>query len=299
MDRDQRSRKAQFASWIGIVGNLLLAAMKGAAGWVSGSRALIADAAHSASDVVSSIAVLAGVRYASKPPDKEHPYGHGKAENIAAIIVSILLIFAGIEIAWSSINVFWDDKLEAPTGIALLAVIISIISKEVLFQYKYRLGKRINSPALVTDAWHHRSDALSSLGVLVGVGGAMIGERIGWSQLVYLDPIAGVAVALLIIVLGYKMARESIDLVLENVLDNKESKRFILTAKSVTGVKQIDEIRARVHGAYVVVDLKISVDAALDVEEAHHISKNVKHKLMREHEDVNDVLVHINPYTPD
>lgn len=276
MDQEQRNRKAQFASWVGIVGNLLLAAIKGAAGLVSGSRALIADAAHSASDVVSSIAVLAGIRYANKPPDKEHPYGHGKAENIAAIIVSILLILAGLEIAWTSVKVFWGEKPSAPTGIALIAVIISIVSKEMLYQYKYRLGRRINSPALVTDAWHHRSDALSSLGVLVGVGGAMIGERIGWSQLVYFDPVAGIVVALLIIGLGYKMARESIDLVLENVLDDDESNRFILTAKSVSGVKQVDEIRARVHGAYVVVDLKISVDADLDVKKAHHISKNVK-----------------------
>ncbi|MFD2759912.1 cation diffusion facilitator family transporter [Lentibacillus juripiscarius] len=298
MDQEQRNRKAQFASWVGIVGNLLLAAIKGAAGLVSGSRALIADAAHSASDVVSSIAVLAGIRYANKPPDKEHPYGHGKAENIAAIIVSILLILAGLEIAWTSVKVFWGEKPSAPTGIALIAVIISIVSKEMLYQYKYRLGRRINSPALVTDAWHHRSDALSSLGVLVGVGGAMIGERIGWSQLVYFDPVAGIVVALLIIGLGYKMARESIDLVLENVLDDDESNRFILTAKSVSGVKQVDEIRARVHGAYVVVDLKISVDADLDVKKAHHISKNVKNKLMQEHGDVNDVLVHINPYSP-
>ncbi|GAA0430673.1 cation diffusion facilitator family transporter [Lentibacillus halophilus] len=299
MDQKQRNRKAQTASWVGIAGNVLLAVIKGIAGWVSGSRALIADAAHSASDVVSSIAVLAGIRYADKPPDKEHPYGHGKAENVAAIIVSIMLILAGLEIAWSSIQVFWSERPSAPTEIALIAITISIISKEALYQYKYRLGKRINSPALVTDAWHHRSDSLSSLGVLFGVGGAMIGEWIGWSQLVYLDPIAGIVVALLIIILGYTMARESIDLMLENVLDDEKSRRFILTAQHVSGVKQIDEIRARVHGSYVVVDLKISVDASLDVENAHDISKNVKNKLMHDHNDVNDVLVHINPYSPD
>ncbi|TMN22430.1 cation diffusion facilitator family transporter [Lentibacillus cibarius] len=299
MDQQQRSRKAQLASWVGITGNLLLSVMKGIAGWLSGSRALIADAVHSASDVVSSVAILAGIRYANKPPDKEHPYGHGKAENIAAMIVSILLILAGFEIAWSSVKVFWGEKPSAPTGVALAAVIISIVAKEMLYQYKFRLGKRINSPALTADAWHHRSDALSSFGVLLGVGGAMIGERLEVNQLVYLDPIAGVIVALFIIILGYKMARESIDLVLENVLDDEESKQYIVTAKNVQGVKQVDEIRARTHGAYVVVDLKVSVDAALDVEEAHYISKRVKNKLMNDHEDVHDVLVHINPYSTD
>lgn len=297
MKQEQRNRKAQFASWLGIIGNLLLAIIKGIVGWVSGSRALIADAVHSASDVISSVTVLAGIRAANKPPDKEHPYGHGKAESIAAIIVSILLILVGVEIAWSSLQVFWGDTPQAPTGIALIAVVISIICKELMYQYKYRLGKRINSPALMADAWHHRSDVLSSIGVFFGVAGAIIGDQIGYGQLVYLDPLAGIIVALFIMRIGYQMVRESIHMVLENVLDEEESKRFTVTTENVTGVLQVDDLRARSHGQYVVVDLKISVDPTLNIEKGHHISKQVKQALMTEHDDVSDVLVHINPYS--
>lgn len=297
MDQHQRNRKAQFASWVGIIANVFLSVLKGIAGWISGSRALIADAAHSASDVGSSVAVLAGVSFANKPPDKEHPYGHGKSENIATIIVSMLLIVVGIEIAWSSIKIFWGERPSAPTGLALLVTVFAIVSKELLFQYKKRLGKRINSPALTADAWHHRSDSLSSIGVLLGVGGATLGEFININGLVYLDPVASIVVALFIISLGYKMARESFDIVLENVLSEEESKRFIRTVENVPGVIKVDKLLARVHGAYVVIDLKISVNAALNVEKAHHISKEVKHKLMTDHEDVNNVFVHINPYS--
>ncbi|SDC23491.1 cation diffusion facilitator family transporter [Pelagirhabdus alkalitolerans] len=297
MNQIQRSRKAQFASWIGIIGNLLLAVMKGVVGWLSGSHALVADAAHSASDVISSITVLAGVRAANKPPDKEHPYGHGKAESISAIIVSILLIIVGFEIAWSSLQVFWGEAIIAPRGMALIAITISIVSKELMYQYKNRLGKRINSPALMADAWHHRSDVFSSMGVLIGVGGAIIGDQLGYAFLVYLDPLAGMIVALFIIRIGYQMIRKSIHMVLENILDEEESARFITTTKSITGVLQVDELRARSHGQYVVLDLKIGVDPALNVEKAHQISKRVKQALMNEHHDVSDVLVHVNPYS--
>lgn len=296
MKQVQRSQKAQFASWVGIIGNFLLAIIKGIIGWISGSHALIADAVHSASDVISSVTVLAGIRAANKPPDKEHPYGHGKAESISAIIVSILLILVGVEIASSSLQVFWGETPQAPTGIALIAVSISIICKELLYQYKHRLGKRINSPALMADAWHHRSDVLSSIGVFFGIGGAIIGEQIGYVQLVYLDPLAGIVVALFIMRIGYQMIRESIHMVLENILDEEESERFIVTTENVTGVLQVDDLRARSHGQYVVLDLKISVDATLNVEKGHQISKRVKRALMTEHDDVSDVLVHINPY---
>ncbi|WP_347861090.1 cation diffusion facilitator family transporter [Salimicrobium sp. PL1-032A] len=296
MDQSQRNRQAQVASWVGIIANICLSILKGIAGWISGSRALIADAVHSASDVISSIAVLAGVSIANKPPDDEHPYGHGKAENIATIIVSMLLILVGFEIAWSSIKVFWGEPPTSPTGLALIVTVIALAIKEILFQYKNRLGKRINSPALIADAWHHRSDALSSFGVLLGVGGAMLGKILGIDGLLYMDPIAGVVVAVFIIGLGYKMARESFDTVLENVLGEEESRRFIRTVEDVPGVVKVDKLLARVHGAYVIVDLKISVDARLDVEKAHLISKKVKHKLINDHEEVNNVLVHINPY---
>lgn len=296
LEQSQRLKKAQVASWVGIIGNLLLSLLQGIIGWISGSRALVADAIHSASDLVSSVTVLIGIRAANKPPDKEHPYGHGKWESISAIVISILLIIVAIEIAWSAVQVFWGEPPQVPLTIAFVAIIISIVGKELMYQYKYRLGKRINSPALIADAWHHRSDVLSSLAVLLGVGGAIIGEKIGFEQLVYLDPIAGIIVAIFIARIGYLVLKESSFMVLEEVLSEEDSQHFLETVKSIPGVIHIDDLRARKHGQYYILDIKISVDAALSVKEGHDIAHHVKDKLMQEHQDVNDVWVHVNPH---
>lgn len=150
-----RFQKAQFASIIGMVANVILAIIKGIGGVLGDSRALIADALHSASDVISSIAVLVGVRAAQKPPDSEHPYGHGKAENIATLIVSMLLIVVGFEILMDAVSAIWSNAKQSTHPLALYIVVFSIIVKEALFQYKNRLGKKIKSQAIIANAWHH------------------------------------------------------------------------------------------------------------------------------------------------
>ncbi|WP_096198912.1 cation diffusion facilitator family transporter [Bacillus sp. FJAT-45350] len=293
---ENRFKQAELATWIGIIVNGLLAIMKGIVGWLSGSRALIADAAHSASDVAGSIAILAGLRTAQKPPDKDHPYGHGKAENIATIIVAILLIVVGVEIAISSTKIFFGAAPVAPAGIALIAIVISILAKEAMFQYKYRLAKKINSSALMAEAWHHRSDVLSSIAAFVGVAGAIIGKSLGYPILIYLDPLAGLIVSIFVIKIGYELAKESCLIMLEQVLDKEQSKPFIQTVQHVAGVKRVDELLARNHGHYIVIDLKVSVESKLSVEEGHLISKNIKHKLLEDHQNVKKVFIHINPY---
>jgi cation diffusion facilitator family transporter len=293
-----RLKQAELATWIGIILNGLLAIMKGIIGWMSGSRALIADAAHSASDVAGSIAVLAGIRTAQKPPDKDHPYGHGKAENVATIIVGILLIIVGVEIIVSSSKALFDGVPVAPKGIALIAIIISIIIKELLFQYKARLAKKIKSSALLAEAWHHRSDALSSIAAFVGVLGAVVGQHVNYPFLMYLDPLAGVLVSLIVIKVGYSLSKESSLIVMEQVLDIENTKPFIETVKEIKGVKRVDELLARTHGHYIVVDIKVSVDPNLSVEKGHSISKEVKKVLLAKHSDIKRVFVHINPYQP-
>lgn len=293
---DKRFRQAEVATWVGIIVNGILAIMKGIIGWISGSRALIADAAHSASDVVGSIAVLAGLRTAQKPPDAEHPYGHGKAENIATIIVAVLLIVVGVEISISSSKVFFGEMPNAPSEIALIAILISIITKEVMFQYKYRLAKKINSPALLAEAWHHRSDVLSSVAAFIGVLGAILGKQFDYPVLIYLDPLAGILVALLVIKIGYSLAKESSLIMMEQVLDSNEIEPFMTTVASVPGVKRIDELLARTHGHYIVVDIRVGVDANISVAEGHNISKKVKRQLMQQHKAIKKVFVHINPY---
>jgi len=284
------------ATWIGIIVNILLTIIKGIGGVVSGSRALLADALHSASDIVGSIVVLLAVKIANKPPDEEHPYGHGKAENIASIIVALLLIVVGIEISISSIKVFFGKIPEAPGKIAIIILMISIIIKEFLFQYKIWLGKKYRSTALISEAWHHRSDSLSSIAALIGVSLAVIGEYLKISYLVYGDAIAGVIVSIIVIKVGYQLARDSANVVLEKVLSDEEIEVYKKTVLSIDGVIQIDQLLARTHGHYVVIDIKLSVDSTISVDEGHDIAVEVKTILLKQHSEIEDVLVHINPY---
>ena len=294
----QRFKKAEFAAWVGIVGNLILAALKAVVGYISGSKALIADAAHSASDVAGSFAVLIGLKAAKKPPDEDHPYGHGKAEPIAAIIVSILLILVGIEIGIRSAQTMYDGVETAPHWYAIVMVLVSILIKEVLFQYKYRLGKKLNSQALLANAWEHRSDAYSSLAALVGIGGALLGGYLGQSWLYYLDPLAGIIVSLFVIHMGYRLVMEAIHNTMDHVLHEEDTVEMRRTIERVPGVIAIDDLRAREHGHYVIVDVKIAVNPKITVSDGHDIGKEVKHRLIHEHARVSDVFVHINPYDP-
>lgn len=293
---ENHKRQVVFATWLGIVVNVFLTLLKGVVGFMSGSKALLADAAHSASDIVGSVVVLFGVRIAMKPADKEHPYGHGKAESISSIIVALILIVVGIEIAISSAKVFFGETPTVPGKIALIAIFVSLVIKELLFQYKYHLGKKINSIALISEAWHHRSDALSSGAALIGVGAAIIGSRFNISYLIYSDAIAGIIVSLIVIKVGYALAKDSSTMMMEQVLSKEESAKFNETVKHIEGVLKIDQMHARTHGHYVIIDIKISVDAALSIEEGHRIGKKVKHQLINNHKEVKDVLVHLNPY---
>ncbi len=297
---DQRFPKAEFAAWIGIVGNLALAALKGGVGYVSNSKALIADAAHSASDVAGSAAVLIGLKAAKKPPDSDHPYGHGKAESIAAIIVSMLLLLVGIEVGISAVQAIYNG-MEAPSayyGWAIAVIVFSIIAKEAMFQYKIRLGKKLSSQALIANAWEHRSDVFSSIAALIGVGGALLGVYLGYSWMYYLDPIAGILVSLLVLRMGYRLIMDSIHTTMDHVLHEDEAKELTEAVERVKGVIAVNELRAREHGHYVIVDTKISVNPKITVMEGHDIAKMVKHYLLSKFSHVSDVFVHVNPYDP-
>lgn len=196
-----RFKEAEFAAILSIGLNILLAVLKGIIGAISNSKALLADAVNSASDVVGSIAVYIGVRAAKRPPDEDHPYGHGKAESIAAIIVAVLLFMVGLEIGRSSIELFFQE-INAPGMIAIYAALFSIILKEWMFRYKIKLGKRINSDAITVNAYEDRTDVFSSLAALIGIGAAIAGERFGVEWLVYADPVAGLFVSIFCNVYG-------------------------------------------------------------------------------------------------
>lgn len=293
VENDKRHQQVQFAAWVGIIGNIVLAIVKGIIGWLANSKALLADAANSASDVVGSVAVLIGIRAAESPPDKDHPYGHGKAESIVSIIVSVLLFFVGFEIARSAINSFYEP-IEVPNIIAIYAVIFSIVVKELLFRYKYRLGKKYRSEALITDAWHHRSDVFSSFAALLGIGAAIVGDHIGIEWLAYADPIAGLFVSILIFKMTWDLGKQSIHNALDHVLHDEDTVEMRKTVLDVAGVLKIDEFLAREHGHYVIIDLKIAVDPTITVKQGHAIGKSVKEQLVKINH-VHDVRVHINP----
>lgn len=292
---DDRLAKAQFGAWVGIIGNVLLAAAKLVIGIMAKSQALIADAAHSASDVIGSIAVLIGLRAAEAPPDEDHPYGHGKAESIASIIVAVLLAIVGFEIGSSSVQSMFEP-LKAPGMIAVWAAIGSMAVKEWMFRYKYNLGKKLNSPSLIANAWEHRSDVYSSFAALIGIGGAILGEYLAIPWMVYLDPVAGVFVSALVLKMAYDILMESIHSTLDHVLHQEEKRPLIETCEAVPGVLRVDQLHAREHGHYVIVDVKVGVDPHITVEQGHAIGKRVKQALMKKHENVRDVFIHINPY---
>lgn len=294
---DDRLAKAQFGAWVGIIGNLALAGVKLVVGLLAKSQAMIADSVHSASDVVGSVAVLIGIRAAERPPDEDHPYGHGKAESISAIIVSVLLVVVGFEIGISSIKSFFSP-VEAPGFLAVWAAIGSMVVKEAMFRYKYNLGKKLNSQSLIANAWEHRSDVYSSFAALVGIGGAILGEWLGVPWMLYLDPAAGVFVSALVLKMSYNIMMESIHSTLDHVLHEEDTAEFRQRIESVPGVMRIDTLRARETGHYLIIDVKIGVNPHISVEEGHRIGKHVKQELLDHFPQVRDVFVHINPYDP-
>lgn len=286
------------ATWIGIIVNTLLAIIKAIGGVISGSKALLADALHSTSDIVGSIVILFAVKIAHKPPDEEHPYGHGKAENVASLIVALLLIVVGVEISFYSIKIFFGNVPTPPGTIALWIIIISILVKEALFHYKHYLGKKYNSSALVSEAWHHRSDSLSSLAALLGIVASILSDKFNIPFLIYGDAISGIIVSLIVVKVGYNLAKDSSLVIMEKVLtdDDKSVQAFKKTVMDIEGVKRIDTLYARTHGSYVIIDIKLSVESYLSIEEGHTIGKHVKDTLMDEYPQVENVLVHLNPY---
>ncbi|SFL64559.1 cation diffusion facilitator family transporter [Salibacterium qingdaonense] len=291
---DKRYRMVRFGAMIGIAGNVFLAIFKGITGIMTNSRALTADAVHSASDVVGSVAVLIGVRAANLPPDHDHPYGHGKAESVTAIIVAVLLFIVGVEIGLNALQGL-GEPVSIPGTAALYAIVFSIVVKEGMFRYKHFLGNKFNSEALITDAWHHRSDVFSSAAALAGVGASIAGNHLNITWMLYGDLAAGLFVSILIMKMAWTLGKTSIHNALDHVLHAEDTQEMREEINSVEGVLHVDEFFAREHGHYVIIDIKVAVDPSITVQEGHDIGKEVKERLLLDAK-VKDVFVHINPY---
>jgi len=289
MRNELKYKMGEKGTKIGIFVILSLALIKGTVGILGHSRALLADGLHSFSDVLTSIVVLIGLRIAKRPPDKTHPYGHGKAESIAAKTVAIILILIGAHFGIDNFKTIFAETLVAPRMITLWIAFLGSITQESLFQYKFKLGKRIGSSAVIADAWHHRSDAFTSLVVIIGIGGVRF---LGWR---WLDPLAGVIICIVIMVIGIKTFLTTTGDLMDATIDKKIRKRIEKEALRVEGVKRISDLRARRSGLNILVDLEIEVDSRLTVEEGHAIAVRVEKRILGEVEQVANVLVHVNP----
>lgn len=282
---------ATHVAFVTIIWNLLLSVCKLFAGIFAHSGAMISDAVHSASDVFSSIIVIIGVRIASRASDKEHPYGHERMECVASIILATVLCITGFGIGVSACkNIFSGNyaNLAIPGLFALIAALISIIVKEAMFWYTRYYAKKIDSGALMADAWHHRSDALSSVGALIGIGGARLGFPV-------LDSVASVVICLFIVKAAYDIFMDAIDKMVDKACDGETEQLLRSCAQSVSGVEGIDLLRTRVFGNKIYVDIEICINGEKSLRDAHSTAEEVHDSIEKKFPKVKHIMVHVNP----
>ena len=285
---DKDFQTARYWAVVGFAGNFVLTALKGWAGVVSNSGAMVADAVHSASDIFASVFVYISLKIAQKPADEEHPYGHGRAEVISTLVVVGMLAAAGVEIIRTAIATIRQGDLHAPGNAAVYAAILSIVVKELMYQFTYRAGVKTNSPSTIANAMDHRSDSFSSIAALIGIVGAKLKYPV-------LDPVAGIVVALFIFKMSYNIALDAVGQIMDESVGEEKIKEVTTLALTVNGVRNVHDIRVRQSGAAFLVDLDIVVDPKITVEMAHEIGESVR-EMVRVHMDkVSDVRVHIDP----
>ena len=287
----ENKKLAYKVSIISIILNIFLSIFKFISGIIGKSSAMISDSIHSLSDVVSTIVVIIGVKISSKEADTKHQYGHERYETLATIILSFLLILTGIYIGYKGIfNIIYKDYINNDiTFIALIAAVVSIIVKEIMFYYTIKVAKKINSSSLVADAYHHRSDSLSSIGALIGIAGAMLGYKI-------LDPIVSILISILIIKSGIEIMKDSFDKVVDTSVDDKIVDKIRKYALEVDGVLKIDDIKTRMFATKIYVDIEIAVNGDLKLKDAHIIAHKVHDIIEKEIENCKHCMVHVNPY---
>ena len=274
---------------ISILWNIVLTIIKVLGGILGKSNAMIADGLHSASDIISSIGVLIGNHIAKTPYDKEHNYGHEKAETLVSFLLSILLIFVSLKISLGGINsLFYLNEVKIPTILPLVISLISIGIKEYQYRITIKVAKMTNSPALKADAWHHRSDALSSIAAFIGIGGSILGFKA-------LDPIATIVVGLFVTKVGFDILKDSTNELMDYSLDEKEELQILEIAKSTDGVLNLGELRSRKHGSMAYVDLTICVNKDLTVLQGHEIANKLEISILEELQIVKGITVHVEP----
>jgi len=295
MEKDNSKHVALRVSAVSIGLNIFLTVFKLAAGIAGHSGAMVSDAIHSASDVFSTVIVIIGFVVSRRKSDFEHQYGHERMECVSAMLLAVILAATGAGIGYNGmLKIFSQDygTLQQPEFIALLAAIISILTKEAMYWYTVFAARKINSGSLKADAWHHRSDALSSVGSLIGIAGAMCGVKV-------LDPAASVVISVFIIKAAYDITKDAIDKMIDKSCDKETVAKMSTIVTEQEGVKRLDLIRTRLFGNKIYVDIEISADENLSLRESHEISKNVHDAIETEFPLVKHCMVHVNPFFDD
>ena len=292
MDSQEYSyyRRGLSVTLTGMVVNILLIVLKIWGGYVAHSHALLADGVHSISDLATDVVVLAGLKIGRSVEDERHPFGHGRIETLASMIVGVALVGAGLYIAWSATQIIIAGTSGHPTYIAIVIAVLSVVSKECLYQYTKYVGKKLNSPALLSNAWHHRSDALSSIAVIVGVAAAQI--RPDWG---ILDCWAAIVVAVMIVHVGGTFIISSVSEFIDTAPEPDVVKRIVECATEVDGVRNVHDLRARTSGGKVFVELHVEVDGEISVRHGHSIAKAVEKCLITEINHLSKATIHVDP----
>ena len=290
-----REKEIYRVTLVGSIGNALLVVFKFVAGILAGSSAMIADAVHSLSDFVTDIVVIIFVSISAKPQDESHDYGHGKFETLASFFVALVLLGAagGIIVSGGDKLLDWWNgiPLEAPGMLALWAALLSIAVKEILYQYTAIKGKRLQSPVMIANAWHHRSDALSSVGAAIGIGGAIwLGNR--WTVL---DPLASVVVGLMLVKVAYDLLKINIGELTECSLPAETEQEIIQIIESEPGVSEPHHLRTRRIGNRIAIDTHIRLDGGISLTEAHHKATAIEHSLKARFGEQTHVTIHMEP----
>lgn len=292
MRKEETNKAVAFRiSIVGITVNLILSFVKLFAGIWGKSGAMISDAIHSASDIFSTIIVMIGVGMAAKDSDEDHPYGHDRIECIASVILACVLFATGVGIGLDGIHTISSGEyssLEVPTMLALVAAVISIGTKEWMYWYTRAGAKKINSGALMADAWHHRSDSLSSIGALIGIVGARMGYLI-------CDSLASVIICIFIVKAAYDIFKDAMDKMVDKSCDEETNERIECIIKEVEGVEKLDLLHTRLFGAKIYVDVEIATNGMRTLYDAHHIAEVVHKRIEQEVPNVKHCMVHVNP----
>lgn len=290
-DQNEFSKVANHVSMVSIVANLALSILKLLAGLFAHSNAMISDAVHSASDVFSTFVVMIGVKLSSKKADKEHPYGHERMECVAAIVLAMVLFITGLAIGMEVIQTIFSGNyknIQVPGLLALLAAIISIVVKEIMYWYTRHYAKKIDSSALMADAWHHRSDALSSIGALIGILGARMGYPI-------MDSVASLIIFLFIVKAAYDIFKDAVDKMVDHSCDEQTEQELCNCVRENKEVLGIDLLQTRIFGNKIYVDVEIEVNENYTLKRAHEIAEQVHEKIEINFPKVKHIMVHVNP----